>query len=124
MNCPYFENGFVRHLDGHANMIAYLSKGFRGWQLFGFVKDEDGFIGLNLDGGTIVPVYGTEFSTKLQSDDNPVKEQKQIDEGKTAILCFYGTDNCSWMRRITPEEFKSLSLTRFIQQPDDLFYNS
>ena len=128
MECPYFEytNGtYVMHMgEGAANMIAYLTKGFRGWQLYGFVKDEDKLIGYPLGESCIVPVYGSVHEINIHSDDDPKKEQKQIDEGKTAILCFYGTDNCSYMRRMVPEEFKNLKMTRFNQQPSDLFYNS
>jgi hypothetical protein len=128
LECPYFEytdGSYVRHMGkGPANMLAYLAKGFRGWQLFGFVKEEDSFIGFPLGETAIIPVYGTRNEIRLQSDDDPEKEQKQIDEGKTAILCFYGTDNCSYMRRLTPEEFDTLKLTRFSLQTTDLFYNS
>ena len=123
MRCNHYENGFKKHLSGNANLIAYLTKGFRGWQLFGFVKDETEQLGITLGGDTIVPVYGTKESNTCQSDQED-KEQEQIDAGKTSILLFYGTDNYSVMRRVSPEEFESMELTRFIKKPSDLFYNS
>lgn len=113
--------------QGLVNSIAYLLEGFRGWQCYGIVpvKGEDYWgLGLQVEDMRICAVYGNRHSVREESDANPGVEQAQIDAGKTAIILFYGMDNTSYMRRMTPEQFDKYSVTWFDKQPDDLFYNS
>ena len=110
---------------GLANTLAYMLKGFRGWQCYGLVRIDDRFaFGATVDGMSMCAVYGSRHQTEIQADDDPLKEQAQIDDGKTAILVFYGSDNSSRMRRMTPEVFDTLALSAYRPEPDDLFYNS
>ena len=110
---------------GDANTLTYLLDGFReGWSLIGLIQTEEEYLGVKIDGYSLISVYGKRHEPELQSDDSTEREQSQVDDGKTAIVLFYGTDNSSYMRRMTPEEYDTLELITFRYEKDDLFYNS
>ena len=111
---------------GTANLLTYMLEPFReGWDTIGMIKCAPGmeWYGMELEEYSLVSLFGNRHSIRIHSDSIP-QEQKQIDEGKTAIILFYGTDNSSVMRRMTPEEYDKMELEWFDHVPGDLFYNS
>lgn len=116
---------FLLYGVGLANTLAYMLEGFRDWNCYGLVKisgDQHHF-GTNVEGVEMCAVYGKRESLVVESEEAE-KEREQIKSGKVAIILFYGSDNISYMRRMTPEEFDNLVLMEFVDEKDDLFYNS
>lgn len=126
---PIIENGkwvdSVMHYGrGDVNTLLYLLEPFReGWSLIGLIHSELHYMGLKMDDFSLVSVFGKRYEPVDQSDAVE-KEKEQIAAGKTAIVLFYGTDNSSYMRRMTPEEYDELELITYRQEKDDLYYNS
>ena len=117
-------HGPMQYGTGTVNMLLYLLEPFRkGWTLFGLTHSDEEYLGLKIEEYSLVSVFGKRYAPECHSDWED-KEQVQIDAGKTAIVLFYGTDNSSYMRRMTPEEYDKLELIRYTQEKDDLFYNS
>ena len=115
---------FMLYGHGLANTLAYMLSGFRNWNCYGLVRIAGPHnFGVDVDGVPMCAVYGLRESLEVESEETN-KEQDQIDAGKTAIILFYGSDNSSHMRRMTPEEFDALVLYEHSYQKDDLFYNS
>lgn len=107
-----------------ANILLYLLEPFReGWTLFGLIHSEEEYLGAKVEEFSLVSVFGSREELRTHSDEVN-REEEQIAAGKTAIVLFYGTDNSSFMRRMTPEEYDKLDLITFKQQESDLFYNS
>jgi hypothetical protein len=113
--------------DTILNYINYMSKQFRDYTFYGFMKTEE-TIGCVINGNPVVAVHISSYEkSELESDDDVVTEQKMIDEGFLFVAVIYGIDNCSYMKR-----FKSKQLavdwmynTEFYETTDDcLFYNS
>lgn len=115
---------FMLYGEGLANTLAYMLCGFRDWNCYGLVKIRGPHnFGTDVDGVPMCAVYGKRESLTVESEEME-KEQAQIDAGKTAIILFHGSDNISYMRRMTPEEFDALVLYEHSAQKEDLFYNS
>lgn len=109
---------------GDVNMLVYLLQPFRdGWELFGLIHSEETYMGFEMEEFSLVSVFGKREELVDQSDEVE-KEKEQIAAGKTAIVLFYGTDNSSYMRRMTPEEYDKLQLITYRREKDDLYYNS
>lgn len=108
--------------SGLVNSLAYLLEGFRGWCCYGIVIEHRG-IGLRVEDRSICAVYGIRESVRIESDEAE-REQAMIDCGETAVVLFYGIDNSSYMRRMTPNQFDLYSVSEYRYEPGDLFYNS
>ena len=109
---------------GKVNTLLYLLEPFRvGWELIGLIHSEQEYLGVSIGGFSLVSVFGKRHAPETHSDWIE-KEQEQIDAGNLAIVLFYGTDNTSWMRRMTPEEYDKLELVTYQPKDIDLFYNS
>lgn len=117
-------HGPMQYGMGTANLLLYLLEPFReNWTLIGLIHSDEEYLGVKIEEYSLVSVFGNRDAPKCHSDEIN-REQSQIDAGKTAIVLFYGTDNSSYMRRMTPEEYDKLELIRYTQHKDDLFYNS
>lgn len=125
------EYGKLMYGSGLANSLAYMMSGFRGWELHGLVMTHpDHAIGVEVDrqGATtnavyMCALYGNRDCMTVESEEF-VKECKQIEDGKTAIILFRGIDNTSYMRRMRPDEYDRMVIREYIACADDLFYNS
>lgn len=119
-----WEYGPMQYGMGLANSLLYLLEPFReGWTLFGLIHSEEEYLGAKVEEFSLVSVFGSREELRTHSDEVN-REEEQIAAGKTAIVLFYGTDNSSFMRRMTPEEYDKLELFTFRQEKDDLYYNS
>ena len=126
---PIYKDGkwvdsIMHYGRGDVNTLIYLLQPFRaGWELFGLIHSEEEYMGLKMEEYSLVSVFGKREELGDQSDCVE-EEKRQIAAGKTAIVLFYGTDNSSYMRRMTPEEYDNLELLTYRQEKDDLYYNS
>ena len=108
-----------------ANSVVYMTERFRDFDNLGLIKASGHaeHIGTKVDGVSLCGFHGCRNSLTVQSDCEQI-EKEQIAAGRTAVLVFYGNDNTSYMRRITPDEYDNLVITEYIHQDDDLYYNS
>jgi hypothetical protein len=105
-----------------ANTLAYMLDGFRGWQCYGLVRIHEAHnFGVEVEGVPMCAIPGSRHQPTVQADDDPAREQAQIDAGLTAILVFLSSDDSSQTRRMTPEAFDSLVLFAYRREPEDLF---
>lgn len=106
------------------SMLSYMSANFRHWKFHGFINNEDDYkFGLDLDSKNLLAVYSKEYSVIPESDTED-KEQELIDQGMTSIILFKGSDNTSYMRRMTPEQLDKYVVESYIHENLDLWYNS
>ena len=117
--------------------FAYITKGFCGWTFYGFTSFAPGEYNFGVSRylditrelysdnvAGVCAIYATRHCITEESDDALGVELAQITAGKTAIMIFYGCDNISYMRRMTPEEFDVYEIPLFKLEKDDLYYNS
>ena len=117
-------------------IISYMEDGFKEWSFLGWIEIDtrEAWFGISLGGNgswhdakerpQICTVFGKKKCRKICSEDIEKEQEQIIIENKSSIILFYGSDNTSYMRRMTPEEYEKGNLDIYIREDKDLYYNS
>ena len=110
------------------NMINYMTDYRKDKFTFeGFIPAPEDYSGILVEGVNYLAVHLSQEPIRCAVSDDETKESKFIQSGKSWVAMFYGSDNCSYIKRFDNKErmYKWFNKTQELHQDDSwCWYNS